>query len=350
MKKSNLKLVLDDRVTARDAIALLSRTDMRLLPVVDENDVLLGIIADGDLREAVLLQKYDLREIINYKPVTMPAGAKNSEILQVLKKHGRTNMPLVDEQNRFVEVIHFDPTEIETITSPVVIMAGGLGSRLGELTKSTPKPMLPVGGRPIIEETVTMLKRQGFVDLFFSVNYKSHVIKEHFGNGSAYGISIRYLEEPEPLGTAGSLNLIRDQLGQDASRLVVMNGDILTTLDFTRLAAFHKERGAAMTVCAREKQYQIPYGVIKTDGDRVAGLEEKPVQHFFINAGIYVLETRMLEYIPRNTRMDMTELILAAIRAEEKVAYYPMDEFWIDIGQKQDYFTAVDQYARLYDS
>ncbi len=228
---------------------------------------------------------------------------------------------------------------------PVVLMAGGLGTRLRPFTDTVPKPMIDVGGRPILEHIIRRFVSQGFNRFYISVNYLSHVIKDHFGDGEAFGAAIHYLEETERLGTAGSLRLLpREAEGP----FFVMNGDLLTAANFAAIADYHVEAGADATMCLREYTVQVPYGVVEQSGGRLVGIQEKPMHRHFVNSGIYVLNSSMLQLLPEDGYFDMPSLFDRLMQKDPgAAAVFPLREYWCDIGQVADLQRARNEIAKL---
>jgi len=219
-----------------------------------------------------------------------------------------------------------------------VIMAGGFGQRLRPLTEKLPKPMLPVGEKPVMELIIDQLRNAGIQKVNVTTHFKPDKIRDYFGDGRAFGVDLTYVSEESPLGTAGALSLI----GEKNEPLLVINGDILTQVDFRTMLAFHREHGAEITVGVRQYDLQVPYGVIESDGTTVTGLHEKPMLNFFVNAGIYFLEPSVHELIPQGEHFDMTELINALLAKGRPVASFPIVEYWLDIGQHADYAKAQE--------
>jgi NDP-sugar pyrophosphorylase family protein len=212
----------------------------------------------------------------------------------------------------------------------VVIMAGGLGTRLHPLTQDTPKPMLKVGGKPILETIIQSFVDQGFVNFFVSLNYKAEVITNYFGDGSQLGATINYLHEKSRLGTAGGLSLLPQNIH---APIIVMNGDLLTRISVEALLDFHERESAVATMVVREDHYQVPYGVVEVDGTQIIGLEEKPVQRHLVNAGIYVISQTGLENIPTDTFYDMPTHFAKLSANGHRTAAFPLHEYWVDIGR-----------------
>lgn len=254
------------------------------------------------------------------------------EKLLILKVPGNT---YTQEKDGYVGEVYNKPNK-------VVIMAGGLGTRMGELTRDVPKPMLDLGGKPVLERIVQAFVSYGFCDISISVNYKQELIRDHFGDGEAWGAQITYLEETERLGTAGSLSLLTDT---PEHPIIVMNGDLLTSLNFESLLQFHAERKSPATLCVKECTYRLPFGVVNTFDSQVVSMEEKPLHNFYINAGIYVLDPSLLSFVPKNQYFDITTLFAGLIRDNVSVNSYVINEFWMDIGRYEDYEEACALFA-----
>ncbi|MDE2292970.1 MAG: NTP transferase domain-containing protein, partial [Elusimicrobia bacterium] len=222
-----------------------------------------------------------------------------------------------------------------------------LGQRLGPLTRSRPKPMLPLGDKPILEVLLEQFRESGFTRFFFAVNYLAEQIMSHFGDGSAWDVRVEYLREDKPLGTVGALSLIERRLGEP---VLVANGDIVTKVNFKALLNFHKEEKALATLCIKPQEIQVPYGVVELDGRRLRTFVEKPTTRSYINAGIYVLEPEVLSWMPKGERRDMPRLI-SDIQARRKdgIACFPIQEYWMDIGELQAYRRAGDDYSRNFE-
>ncbi len=317
--------------------------------VVDEQQRLLGTVTDGDLRRGMLrgvTTDTPVREIMNTAPRTLTVDQPHDDITSYMRHERVRHLPIVDFAGRAVDLITLDELLGPTPQPyPVVIMAGGEGTRLRPLTEHTPKPMLDVGGRPILETIIRRCAAVGFSDFYISVNYRADVIKHHFGNGRPFGVEINYLDEMTPLGTAGALG----QLPRGITKpVLVLNGDILTKMDPARVVEFHRDAGAAATMGVREYEFQIPYGVVDIDDSEIRGLREKPVSRQFINAGIYVLEHNALDLLPRDAASDMPALF-AACRAEGlKTLAFPIREYWVDIGHIDDYRRANEDYPVIF--
>ena len=244
------------------------------------------------------------------------------------------HVPLVDAAGRVVDLLWIDDVaRTARRSTPVILMAGGLGMRLRPLTETLPKPMLPIGGRPILEQIIESFAEQGYVRFTLSLNYLGEIIRDHFGDGARFGVEIDYIEETDRMGTAGALSLLPER---PAEPVIVMNGDLLTSVRFDALMRFHHETGAAATLCARQFDMQVPYGVIDADGTRLRGIVEKPVHRHFVNAGVYVLSPGVFDALVPGTPLDMPDLLSGLADRGETVSVFPIREYWLDIGRHED--------------
>jgi len=312
--------------------------------VLDEQRHLIGTVTDGDIRRAILAgMNLDLSisELLQQRQpgfasgaITAPLGTDDTTLLHLMSENDVRHIPLVDEHGCVAD-ISFLTELVKEYELPLraLVMAGGQGSRLRPLTEELPKPMLPVGNKPLLQLIVEQLKQAGIRQVNVATHYKGDVIAEHFKNGEAFGVDIRYVKEDQPLGTAGALSLLEEV----DEPLLVMNGDILTRVDFRALLHFHREHKADLTVCVRQYEFNVPYGVIDADGVNVKGISEKPVVRNFINAGIYLLNPQVRKLIPNGQPYDIPDLIDRLINEQRTVVCFPIREYWLDIGK-------VDQY------
>lgn len=222
-----------------------------------------------------------------------------------------------------------------------VILAGGLGTRLKPLTHIIPKPLLPVGEKSVLELTVQKLQQQGFEEVILAVSYKSDLFESYFGNGDKFGLKISYSKEEKRLGTAGPVRLARDRLSEP---FLVMNGDILTNLDFTRLRDFHLENDADFTLVTKTIKLPLHYGVVEKQGNRVLGIREKPVVESEISAGIYFMNPDAIDTIKPDQKYHMTDLMRDLMAGGKIVLAYPISDYWLDIGQMDDYNQAQQDF------
>lgn len=329
----------------RGAVEVIDRTGRQIALVVDDDEKLLGLVSDGDIRRAILDDvPFDspVSRIMNTSPVTASSHSGSNRLLTLMKERNLRSVPLVDESGLVTGLVN-----LQELLSPrhrgnaVVIMAGGMGVRLQPLTLSRPKPLVEVGGRPVLEIILQRFIEQGFNRFYLSVNYKGHMIEDYFGDGSLWGADIRYLREDRRLGTAGALGLIEEK---PAEPLVVMNGDLLTKVDFGHLLDFHREYEAWGTMCVRRYDFQLPYGVCQIDRHHLREIEEKPVQRFFVNAGIYVIDPRVLDMVPKGEEYDMPRLFQGLMDQGRTVTAFPVREYWLDIGRMEDFQRANADY------
>ncbi len=314
--------------------------------VVDEDGCLCGIVTDGDLRRAFLRgarMETPVSEIMTENPVTVFANTDRQVIRSIMLKRRIRHVPVVDEHYRPVALECFKNQELDEDMVNAVIMAGGKGTRLAPLTHDTPKPLLDFGDSTILDTILDGLHNNGVKDVVLTVNYLRDKIKDHVGDGAEHDMKVRYVEEPERMGTAGSLALLKPR---PKDSFIVMNADLITELDFRALVEFHKKHENAITVCVRRDKVSIPYGVITIDEDcnEITSLEEKPEHEFLVNAGIYMLEPSVIDLVPKRGFFDMTSLISKAIEDKRKVGAFPVLEYWRDIGRHQEMQQATKEW------
>ncbi|WP_080578408.1 nucleotidyltransferase family protein [Sinorhizobium fredii] len=336
--------------TVIDAIKVIDAAAMQIALYVDGDKRLVGVVTDGDIRRAILrgTQLHDpVSQVLNYQPLVAREGMSMHELAQLICGKSRIlRLPVVDGAGKVVGLYRAEEIAPQAAGEwPVILMAGGLGSRLRPYTDSMPKPMLEVGGRPILEQIILQFKSHGFHRFYLSVNYMAEVIKSHFGDGSNLGVEVSYLEEVERMGTAGSLRLLPTE---PDSPFFVMNGDLLTTTDFSMLMQYHLDCGAEATMCLREYTVEVPYGVIQHEEGRLTGFQEKPKHQHFVNAGIYVLNPSVLSHVPAEGYFDMPSLF-DKLMAEDPAGatVYPLREYWCDIGRIEDLERARNDVAKI---
>ena len=312
--------------------------------VVDNEKRLIGSVTDGDIRRGLIKGaklSEPISELMNPNPITAELNATDDELLFLMINRSIKHLPVLDQERHILRLVLLkDLVSGKKRPNFAIIMAGGLGSRLGELTKDTPKPLLPVGGKPVISIIVEQLSKHGIKDIYVSVNYKASKIKDWFEKNTFPDVRISFLEEKEFLGTAGALSLLPET---PSVPFIVVNGDIISPINFGSLLEFHLHNHNSITLCAREFSFQVPYGVLQLKGSQLIGIEEKPSQNIFINAGVYVISPEMLKYVPKQTRFDMPELINIALKEHNEIGCYPVSDFWLDIGSPQDYLKAVQE-------
>jgi dTDP-glucose pyrophosphorylase/CBS domain-containing protein len=325
--------------SGRVSLALVLDKSGRLVNTVSDGDVRRGILAGLSLDDSVskLLERKALTPYP--EPVTAPAGSDPATLLQIMKERSVRQLPLLNKRRKVVDIVILsDFQRLASHPFRAVVMAGGQGSRLRPLTENTPKPMLPVGDRPLLQHIVEQLRDVGVRRIQIATHYQSDKIKQHFGGGESFGVEIQYVQEEMPLGTGGALGLL------DAPKepVLVINGDILTQVDFRAMHTFHQDHHAEMTVAVRRYDMQVPYGVVECDGVNIRALREKPHLSFFVNAGIYLLEPSVFGLIAAGQHLNITDLVSRLMDAKRVVVSYPVCEYWLDIGQHEDYHRAQE--------
>jgi dTDP-glucose pyrophosphorylase/CBS domain-containing protein len=344
-------LFVSKETPLREAVATIERNHIGIALVVDDDRHLIGTVTDGDIRRAILegtsldsLVSEVLNKKINSlypKPVTAPVGTKETELLRIMQEFTIHQLPLIGDDGRVEDLVTIDELiPRQPLPIQAVVMAGGIGRRLSPLTKKIPKSMLPIGGQPLMEHIISQLSKVGIQHVTISTHFMSKKIVDHFSDGLKYGVHIEYVSEDQPLGTAGALGLIK----MPDQPILVINGDILTNIDFRAMLSFHREQNADLTVAVREYKLQVPYGIIKTSGIHVEQIQEKPVYNFFVNAGIYLLEPSVLRLINTSEYLDMTDLIKRMIAEGKSIISFPIIEYWLDIGQHENYLQAQKDF------
>ena len=338
-------LLVGPETKLEDAVAVLDRGGARIVIVADRDRRLLGTLTDGDVRRALLRHlalDVPVSQVMCSTPQVAQREWSREHVLSLMESTRLLQLPVVDQSGRVVgvETLH-DVLERRQLDNPVFLMAGGFGTRLYPLTQSCPKPLLKVGNKPILELILESFIDAGFHKFFVSTHYLPEMITEHFGDGARWGVDIRYVHEDEPLGTGGALGLLPHE--EINLPLFMMNGDLLTRVNYRGLLDFHDEHESIATMCVREYEHQVPYGVIKSDGHRITSMVEKPVQRFFINAGIYLLAPELVKSVLPGTRIDMPNLLQEAMAAGNDVTMFPVHEYWLDIGRMEDFHRAQDE-------
>lgn len=325
-------------------ISLLVDADRRCCATITDGDVRRSILSGLPLDAPVSQLLVNGKRSQHLQPVSAPAGISREEMIDVMRREKVRHLPLLDPQGRVVDLaVLGDLLPDGRLPVQAVIMAGGFGKRLKPLTDDTPKPMLPIDGRPLMERTIERLRDAGIQSINITTHFMREKITDHFGDGMDFGVKLRYVSEEQPLGTAGSLGLV--DTGEEP--LLVVNGDILTHVDFRALVAFHRDQQAHLTLAVRQYDMEVPYGVVEAENGKVMGVREKPKLNFLVNAGIYLLEPSMRRFIPHDQRFDMTELIAKLIAEGIHVACFPVVEYWIDIGQPDDFQRAQEDMRKL---
>jgi dTDP-glucose pyrophosphorylase/CBS domain-containing protein len=330
-------LTVHQGATLRHGMEAIEAGGAEIALVVDDSGKLLGTLTDGDVRRALLSGTKltdPLDDAMNRDFTSLRGGAGRAEALDLMRALTITQIPIVDETGRLLG-LHLLREMIGAVPRPnwAVIMAGGRGERLSPVTDTTPKPMITVAGRPVLERIVLHLVGYGIRRIFVSVNYKAEIVERHFGDGSSLGCSIEYLREDQPLGTAGALSLLAER---PAEALLVLNGDLLTQFDVGQMLAYHRRARCVATIGIREYSHSIPFGVVRTREGQALSLTEKPMEVWDVNAGVYVLEPELVTRVPKNTTVSMPALLEECLARGEAVGTFRLDDDWIDIGRHDD--------------
>ncbi|MDQ7047921.1 MAG: nucleotidyltransferase family protein [Sulfurovum sp.] len=343
------KIRLYPKSTIKEALRIIDSGAMKIGLVLDSENKLLGTLTDGDIRRGLLnglTLDASIESIIFRNPTVCGINDSKEEILKIAVSKKIYQIPIVDQDGVLVGI-----EEVDELLKPVeysnriVLMVGGLGTRLRPLTDKLPKPLLQVGNKPILETIINSFSKYGFTNIILSVSYKAEMIEEYFGDGSKFGVNIEYVNEDKRMGTAGALSLMKEKLTEP---FFVMNGDLLTNLNFEYMLEYHHSNNAKATMGVREYDFQVPYGVVNVDGHDITSIEEKPIHKFFVNGGIYILDTDALAIIPDDTFFDMPTLFETLIENDKKTISFPIREYWLDIGRMSDFERANNEYHGVF--
>lgn len=331
--------LVSEKASLAQAIETLDASGLRIALITDSGNVLKGTLTDGDVRRALLKQlsmDTPVSAVMNASPKTATQDWSKNRILATMEQYQVLQLPIVDSQQKIVDLVNLhDMLNKHRHDNPVFLMAGGFGTRLRPLTNNCPKPMLKVGDKPILEQILVSFVEAGFYRFYISTHYMPEVIRNYFGNGEKWGVSIQYIHEEAPLGTGGALGLLpHNEINQP---LFVMNGDLLTSLNIHSFLEFHQKHKSTATMCVREYEHQIPYGVISSEGTRIKSMVEKPVHKFFVNAGIYLLNPELVRSVSPGSKIDMPTLLEQQIDQGKAVNMFPIHEYWLDIGRMDDF-------------
>jgi len=332
--------VVTPDMTIRETLKVIDEHACRVAFVVGEDSKLVGIVTDGDVRRGLLADlTLDEKVIVitNKSPITCSEKEATSEnIRKIINDHRILNLPVVNTDNHLIDVFTYDNLERNPKRdNPVFVMAGGFGTRLRPLTDNCPKPMLKIGNVPILEHILNRFIENGFHQFYFSTHYLAEQIRNYFGDGSKWNVSITYIHEERPLGTGGALGLLpKDEIKLP---MVVINGDVMTKIDFGNLIDFHNERKSIATMCVMEYVHNIPFGVIDIDGYYVQSMIEKPTHKNFVNAGIYVLNSDIVDSVPLEQKIDLPTVLQGYMNQGERVSSFPIHEYWLDVGRIDDF-------------
>lgn len=339
-------ILINKEISIFEAIAIIDKGALQLALVVDDNQKLVGLVTDGDVRRGILKKiafSESVSKIMHVNPHCASVSDSERQKLTKMRKYNLSHLPVLDVDGRVVDLKILKNFLQETCCDHwVVLMAGGIGTRLYPFTQHCPKPLLKVGQKPILEIILENFIEQGFYEFFFSVNYKGHMIQDYFGDGSKWGVNIHYLQESKALGTAGALSLLPQK---PTKPFYVMNTDLITGINFKHLLDFHKKCNAKITMCISEYHHTIPYGVVDINQHQFVSIREKPTKSFFVNAGIYLLEPSVLDFIPNNQAVDMPKILSLLTEQGFHVSTFPIREYWLDVGRIEDLERAREIYS-----
>jgi len=340
-------ITVKESISILEVMKIIDESSKQIAIVIDENNKLLGTISDGDIRRALLKNiplTESVKEIYFKTPTVASINDSREEIINICKVKKIHQIPIVDSKGNLVGLEILDELiSKEKKLNKVVLMVGGLGTRLQPLTENIPKPMLEVGNKPILQTIVEKFAEYGYLNIVMCINYKSHVIKDYFGDGAEFGVNIEYVSEKDRMGTAGALSLLKDKPQEP---FFVMNGDLLTNANFEHLHNFHISNNSIGTMCVRDYDFQVPFGVVSIKDTKILSIDEKPMHKFFVNAGIYMFDPEILDYIPKNEFYDMPTLFKKLIDKNKKVISFPLREYWLDVGRIEEYEKANIEYPK----
>jgi dTDP-glucose pyrophosphorylase len=350
MKNIN-RIFISADASIQEAIKVIDSGAVKIALVLDDDGQLIGTVSDGDIRKSILKKKNLsglIETIYSKNPITAHGDCTKVELLNLCHKHRIEQIPIINEKNKVIDLYILNDFILpKNQNNKIFLMVGGLGKRLRPLTEDMPKPMLHVGGKPILQTIVEGFVKSGFTNITMCSGYKSHKIQDFFGNGSQFGAEIDYVIENQRMGTAGALTLINQGLDKP---FFVMNGDLLTNVNFQNMLDFHEAQNSKATMCVREYDFKVPFGVVTTNNKKITLIEEKPVHSFFVNAGIYILEPECIDLIPDSEFYDMTSLFEKIISAGGNTIAFPLQEYWLDIGRKSEYEKANVDFNKVFNA
>jgi len=347
--KEIIKIFVSAEDSIKTALEVIDKGGRGIALILDDEKRLIGTLTDGDIRRAILKGlslDEPVKTVMNSNYVFVTRNYSRTLITTIFQNRGIRQIPVLDDDMRVVDVIFYHEFfEEKAKENWALIMAGGLGTRLHPLTQEMPKPMLKVGAKPIIETIIEQLKSYGYKNIVMCLNYKANIITNYFQDGVNFGVNIKYVNERKRLGTAGAIRLAREYIDKP---FFVLNGDILTKLNFDQFMQFHIKSGNTITIGTKKYEIQIPYGVVNLKDEKVTDLQEKPVSSYFISGGMYCLDPEVIDSIPEDEYFDITQLISGYLERGKKVGSFPITEYWMDIGQIDDYHQANLDYGSMF--
>jgi dTDP-glucose pyrophosphorylase len=346
MSVTHPRLAIIETSTLLDALRVIDDGAIEICFVVDDNGLVLGTMTDGDIRRAILRGvplDGSVAGLYNVNFVSVKSGTPNAAAIQLMINRRIKALPVLDAEGKLVAALDL-PTLLQRHRRPnrALIMAGGRGTRLNDLTHAIPKPMLPIGDRPILERIVNHLVSHGIERLYISIHFMGEMIRDYFGDGSRFQCDIQYVKEETPLGSGGCLSILPDT---QTEPLFVINGDLLTRVNVGQMLDFHQSRGFEATMGVRSWSVQVPYGIVETSDSRVRSLAEKPAITRTINTGIYVISPEIIQRLEPGKAFPITQIFDDALCGGRPIGAYSIEDEWVDIGQPQDYFENHDPLA-----
>lgn len=333
----NQKYILREHETIREALDKINQYLVKTLIIIDSKNIVKGVVSEGDIRRLILRGVgigRGIAEVMNKDFHSMNYGEYNRKVIQELRGRQIYIIPIIHSETRELKQIIDLRHSLGVVPVDVMIMAGGEGTRLRPLTENTPKPLLKVGDKPIIEHNIDRLRKFGIENINISVKYLGEMIREYFGNGENKNIRIGYVEETKKLGTAGALSLVDEFFHE---YILLMNSDLLTDIDYSEMFDMLISNDADMIMATVPYEVNIPYGVVTTEGDQITSLKEKPTYTYYSNAGIYIFKKKHLNRIAKDECYNATDLLNDLLSSEAKVLNYPIRSYWLDIGKPHDF-------------
>jgi dTDP-glucose pyrophosphorylase len=350
MTKEWKNTLISPEASVRDCIEVIDQGGLQIALVVAVDGVLMGTVTDGDIRRSIIRGiplEASVAGVMNTSPLTASVDVHEDALKALMLEHNVLQLPLLDGEGKVVGLKF--PRELfashQLRDNWVVLMAGGLGTRLRPYTDDMPKPLVPVGNKPLLKTIIEGFIAYGFHKFYISVNYKSEMIMNYFGNGDDLGVTIRYLEEDAPMGTIGCLRLLPSR---PKLPFVVMNGDVLTRVNYGQLMQFHENHAGSGTMCVIEYDFQVPFGVVTIENEAISEIVEKPVHRYFVNAGIYVLDPSSLGEMPETGPFDMTSLFTSLANNAKHTAAFPIREYWLDVGHVDSLRQANHEFDEIF--
>ncbi|CAA6819461.1 MAG: D-glycero-D-manno-heptose 1-phosphate guanosyltransferase [uncultured Sulfurovum sp.] len=344
-------IMVHESTVILEVLKIIDKSSKQLAIVVDQNRKLLGTISDGDIRRALLNEiplTDTVKEVYFKTPTVANINDSREKIIDLCIAKKIHQIPVVANDGSLLGLEILDELiSKQSKPNKVILMVGGLGTRLRPLTDKVPKPMLHVGGKPILETIIENFLSYGFSNIVLCVNYKSQIIQDYFGDGSRFGVKIDYIFEEKRMGTAGALSLLETKPNEP---FFVMNGDLLTNVNFEYLLNFHLENSATATMCVREYDFQVPFGVVEIDHGKIKSIKEKPIHNFFVSAGIYMLSPSVLSSIPNDEFYDMPTLFEKILELNQNLISFPIREYWLDIGRIEEFEKANEEYETVFNA